>query len=113
MPTTTRGQCYDGPHRRGTVRSRTPYDFTHELVIGGHVSQDDAQLKRIGGFDHNWFLRGLEVRYTRCTVFDPASGRILLVQTTEPGLQFIAANTSMEPSSVRAVWPTEGWWTGP
>jgi aldose 1-epimerase len=28
----------------------TPYDFTRETMIGEHAAQDEAQLKRIGGF---------------------------------------------------------------
>jgi aldose 1-epimerase len=67
----------------------TPYDFTREDMIGEHVTQDDAQLKRIGGFDHNWILRGQEgTLRPAAQLFDPASGRTLLVQTTEPGIQF-------------------------
>jgi aldose 1-epimerase len=67
----------------------TPYDFTSETMIGEHASQDDAQLKRIGGFDHNWVVRGpAGTLRPAARLFDPASGRILLVQTTEPGIQF-------------------------
>jgi aldose 1-epimerase len=67
----------------------TPYDFAQETTIGEHAAQDDAQLKRIGGFDHNWVLRGpTGTLRPAARLFDPASGRILLVQTTEPGIQF-------------------------
>jgi len=67
----------------------TPYDFTREGMIGEHVAQDDAQLKRISGFDHNWVLRGpAGTLRPAARLFDPVSGRILLVRTTEPGLQF-------------------------
>jgi aldose 1-epimerase len=67
----------------------TPYDFTRETMIGEHAAQEDAQLKRIGGFDHDWVLRGPTATLRPAArLFDPGSGRILLVQTTEPGIQF-------------------------
>jgi aldose 1-epimerase len=67
----------------------TPYDFARETTIGEHAAQDDPQLKRIGGFDHNWVLRGpTGTLKPAARLFDPASGRILLVQTTEPAIQF-------------------------
>jgi aldose 1-epimerase len=67
----------------------TPYDFTRETMIGEHASQDEAQLKRIGGFDQNWVVRGpAGTLRPAARLFDPVSGRILLVQTTEPGIQF-------------------------
>ena len=67
----------------------TPYDFTRETMIAEHTAQEDPQLKRIGGFDHNWVLRGSAgTLRPAARLFDPASGRILLVETTEPGIQF-------------------------
>ncbi len=58
-------------------------------MIGEHTPQNDAQLKRIGGFDHNWVLRGpAGTLRPAARLFDLASGRILLIQTTEPGIQF-------------------------
>jgi aldose 1-epimerase len=69
--------------------AHTPYDFTRESPIRRRVTADDHQLRQIGGFDHNWVLRGpTGVLHSAARLYDPVSGRILLVQTTEPGLQF-------------------------
>jgi len=50
-------------------------------------------LKIAGGYDHNWVLRGAsgEVK-TAARVYDPASGRVMTVTTTEPGVQFYTGN---------------------
>jgi aldose 1-epimerase len=71
----------------------TPFDFRKPAVIGARISDNDAQLKIAGGYDHNWVLRGKngEVK-TAARVYDPASGRVLTVTTTEPGVQFYSGN---------------------
>jgi len=65
----------------------TPMDFRTAKPIG----RDLAAVK--GGYDHNWVLNkaipGLE---KVATVYDPSSGRVLEVLTTEPGLQFYTGN---------------------
>ncbi|HWJ26279.1 MAG TPA: aldose epimerase family protein, partial [Flavisolibacter sp.] len=65
----------------------TPFDFTTMKPIG----RDIAQVK--GGYDHNWVLnktsKGLE---KIATLYHPASGRMMDVYTTEPGLQFYTGN---------------------
>jgi aldose 1-epimerase len=71
----------------------TPFDFRKSTVIGARIHDDNAQLKIAGGYDHNWVLRGKngEIK-TAARVFDPASGRVLTVTTTEPGVQFYSGN---------------------
>ena len=71
----------------------TPFDFRKPTVIGARINDDNAQLKFAGGYDHNWVLRGKngEVK-TAARVYDPASGRVLTVTTTEPGVQFYSGN---------------------
>jgi aldose 1-epimerase len=71
----------------------TPFDFRKPTVIGARIHDDNAQLKIAGGYDHNWVLRGKngEVK-TAARVYDPASGRVLTVTTTEPGVQFYSGN---------------------
>jgi hypothetical protein len=34
----------------------TPFDFTKSTAIGARIGQDDEQLKRGGGYDHNSVL---------------------------------------------------------
>ena len=71
----------------------TPFDFRKPTVIGARIHDDNAQLKIAGGYDHNWVLRGKngEVK-TAARLYDPASGRVLTVTTTEPGVQFYSGN---------------------
>jgi aldose 1-epimerase len=72
----------------------TPFDFRKPTAIGARIDQDEAQLKLGGGYDHNFVLRmpmdhgeSLAAR-----VLEPASGRVLEVWTTEPGVQFYTGN---------------------
>jgi aldose 1-epimerase len=76
-----------------TVR-RTPFDFTKSTAIGARINQDDEQLKFGKGYDHNWVLERTEKSGLQLAaeVFDPTSGRVLEVLTTEPGIQFYSGN---------------------
>ena len=72
----------------------TPFDFRKPTAIGDRISADDEQIKLGGGYDHNFVLRrkkgdpiSLAARVT-----EEASGRILEVWTTEPGVQFYTGN---------------------
>jgi aldose 1-epimerase len=71
----------------------TPFDFRTPTAIGKRIEENDAQLKKGPGYDHNWVLNrtgaGLELA-ARLT--DPKSGRTLTITTTEPGLQFYSGN---------------------
>jgi aldose 1-epimerase len=71
----------------------TPFDFRKPTVIGARIGDNNVQLKIAGGYDHNWVLRGKngEVK-TAARLYDPASGRVLTVTTTEPGVQFYSGN---------------------
>jgi aldose 1-epimerase len=71
----------------------TPFDFRKSTVIGARIHDANEQLKIAGGYDHNWVLRGKngEVK-TAARVYDPESGRVLTVTTTEPGVQFYSGN---------------------
>lgn len=70
-----------------------PFDFRSPAPIGARIAIDDQQLRRGGGYDHNFVLNrrgpGLVVA---ARVSDPASGRTLAVHTTEPGLQLYAGD---------------------
>ena len=68
----------------------TPYDFTRETPVADQIAKvdSDEQLKRSGGFDHNFVLRGTPGKlHPAARVTDPASGRTLIIETTEPGIQ--------------------------
>jgi aldose 1-epimerase len=72
----------------------TPFDFTKLTVIGARINQDDEQLKFGKGYDHNWVLERAEKGGLQLAaeVFEPTSGRVLEVLTTEPGIQFYSGN---------------------
>jgi aldose 1-epimerase len=71
----------------------TPMDFRKATVIGARIEDDNEQLKLGRGYDHNFVVNGQagELR-TAAIVTDPASGRTLTVETTEPGIQFYSGN---------------------
>jgi len=71
----------------------TPFDFTTPHKIGERINQNDEQLKFGKGYDHNWVLRKARaVMWQAARVVEPASGRIMDVWTTEPGMQFYSGN---------------------
>lgn len=71
----------------------TPFDFTHATAIGDRINDNNEQLKFGGGYDHNWVVRGMPgTLRLAARVDDPASGRVLSVETTEPGIQFYSGN---------------------
>ncbi len=76
----------------------TPFDFRTPRPVGDHIDAADEQLRRTGGYDHNWVLDG-EPGALRpaARLFSPASGRVLDVLTTEPGIQMYAGNCLVGP----------------
>ncbi len=71
----------------------TPFDFRKATAIGARIGAGDGQLALAGGYDHNFVVDG-EGGTLRpaARVVDPASGRVMEVLTTEPGVQFYTAN---------------------
>jgi len=71
----------------------TPFDFTKPTVIGSRINDKDEQLVVGGGYDHNFVINhhGEELALA-ARVYDPTSGRVLEVDTTQPGVQFYTAN---------------------
>ncbi|MEP6876650.1 MAG: aldose epimerase family protein [Burkholderiales bacterium] len=72
----------------------TPFDFRQPVRIAGRIRNGDAQLMTARGYDHCFALDrddsdGL-VHAARLR--DPASGRVLDIATTEPGIQFYSGN---------------------
>ncbi len=71
----------------------TPFDFRSPAPIGARIGADDLQLKRAGGYDHNFILAKKQDRLeVAAEVYDRKSGRAMRVLTTEPGLQFYSGN---------------------
>jgi aldose 1-epimerase len=71
----------------------TPFDFRSPTRIGLRIHDDDPQLDRARGYDHNFVLDRFDgtVRPI-AAVWEPTSGRTLEVSSTEPGLQCYAGN---------------------
>jgi len=71
----------------------TPFDFRTPTAIGARINDPDQQLQYGPGYDHNWVINkplgkfGLMAR-----VYEPTTGRVLEVWSTEPGLQFYSGN---------------------
>src|SRR5438067_2207245 len=79
----------------GEIRSvkATPMDFTSPSAIGACIGKDDDQLRIAGGYDHNFVLRGdLGTLRTVARVYEPETGRVMEVITTQPGMQFYSGN---------------------
>ena len=71
----------------------TPFDFTSLKKIGRDIGQDDTQLEYGLGYDHNFVLdRDSDGLSHAATVYEPASGREMVIHTTEPGIQFYCGN---------------------
>lgn len=71
----------------------TPFDFLKPHRIGERIDMDDLQLKSGKGYDHNWVLNKMSGELALAAkVREPASGRVMEVWTTEPGLQFYSGN---------------------
>jgi aldose 1-epimerase len=72
----------------------TPFDFRAPMRVGARIREPDVQLRRGHGYDHNFVLRrddgaGLA---PAARLRDPASGRVMEVWTTEPGVQLYTGN---------------------
>jgi aldose 1-epimerase len=72
---------------------QTPLDFRQSTPIGQRINAPFEQLAFVGGYDHNFVLRdsGGMLRLAS-KVYEPSSGRVLEVLTTQPGLQFYSGN---------------------
>ncbi|HVY85070.1 MAG TPA: aldose epimerase family protein [Caulobacterales bacterium] len=74
--------------------ANTPFDFRQPTAIGARIEADDAQLKAGHGYDHNWVLNQAQPAQMTdaAELYDPQSGRVLQIRTTEPGIQFYSGN---------------------
>lgn len=80
----------------GELRSvgGTAFDFRAPVPIGTRIREGDEQIVCGQGYDHCWALRGGIAPHPRIAAraLHPASGRMLEVSTTEPGVQFYSGN---------------------
>lgn len=71
----------------------TPLDFTKPTPVGARIHDKNQQLEFGAGYDHNFVINrhgpGLVLA---ARAYDPKSGRVLEVETTQPGVQFYTSN---------------------
>ena len=75
----------------GEIRSvkGTPLDFTEGKRIGAQIDQ----LEQTRGYDHNYVFTGMGTSPRHVVnIYDPSTGRVMDVSTTEPGMQLYTAN---------------------
>jgi aldose 1-epimerase len=73
----------------------TPLDFREARAVGERLRDPHPQLLLGKGYDHNYVLDsepGADGLRLAAELDDPASGRRLVLRTTEPGLQFHSGN---------------------
>lgn len=72
----------------------TAFDFRAPVAIGKRINDPDKQLQEAGGYDHAYALNGKDgAMKTAVVAFDPKSGRVLTVTTTQPSVQFYTGNS--------------------
>jgi aldose 1-epimerase len=71
----------------------TPFDFTTSTKIGARIEDKDEQLTLGHGYDHNFIINRKGAGLTLAArVYEPPTGRVLEVSTTQPGVQFYTGN---------------------
>ena|ERR1700761_65147 len=71
----------------------TPFDFTSPEKIGKRIGDSNNQLIWGGGYDLTFVLRSKTGKLAyAATAYEPLSGRVMQVYTTEPGLILFTGN---------------------
>ena len=80
----------------GEIRSvkGTPVDFTTPHKIGERINADYDQIKFGNGYDLNFVINRDPNKNMNFAgqVYEPVSGRLMQIYTTEPGIQFYSGN---------------------
>lgn len=85
----------------------TALDFRQLTPVGARIRSSEQQMLYARGYDHNFVLRkpAGDALPLVLRMYDPASGRLLELRTTEPGVQVYSAN-HMAGSVVSAMGST-------
>jgi aldose 1-epimerase len=72
----------------------TPMDFNKPTTFRARIASDYEQLKLANGYDHHWVLDKHSPNELSLagSAWEPKSGRLLTVYTTEPGMQVHTGN---------------------
>lgn len=86
-----------------------PMDFTQSKPVGRDIGIDCEQLRFGNGYDHFWVIDDAQPGKlsTAAQLYDPASGRLLTVETTQPGLMFYSGNYLGGPGKDKTGKPFE------
>ena len=79
----------------GEIRSveGTAMDFRNAKAIGSEIGNGYEQLGFTGGYDHNFVVNEYDGSLTSVArVYEPNTGRVLEVLTTQTGIQFYSGN---------------------
>jgi len=72
--------------------TNTPFDFRKVALIGARINEDNEQLKRGKGYDHNFVLNKKGRLDTAAIIYSSKTGVQMDVLTEEPGIQFYSGN---------------------
>ncbi|WP_345247855.1 aldose epimerase family protein [Nibrella saemangeumensis] len=72
----------------------TVFDFTKSTPMGARINDStDTQIKYGLGYDHAWVFSDTSNTLKQvATVYEPTTGRVMEVSTTEPAIQFYTGN---------------------
>jgi aldose 1-epimerase len=71
----------------------TPFDFTTPHAVCERIEADHPQLANGLGYDHSWAVRGdAGTLRPAAELYDPASGRVMTIETDQPAIQFYSGN---------------------
>lgn len=71
----------------------TPFDFRTPHALGERIDADDPQIRLGHGYDHNFVADHAPNQLAEAAeMYEPTTGRILRVLTTEPGVQLYTGN---------------------
>ncbi len=72
----------------------TPFDLRQPTLIGLNLRSNHPQMVLGRGYDHNFVLKQSDTQSPTfaARVYEPISGRVMEVFTTEPGVQFYTGN---------------------
>lgn len=73
----------------------TPFDFRAATRIGERIREGHEQLLLAHGYDHNWVLDRTQADHglaLAARLEHEATGRVMEVHTSEPGVQFYSGN---------------------
>lgn len=83
----------------------TPFDFTIPKQIGKDLYADNEQLRWNKGYNHYYILKdeSSPERIQAATLYDPDSGRHLIVKTDLPGILLYTAGYHKEPDTAACL----------